>query len=120
MKFRALVLGLLFVAASVFAASPEGKWGGSVNTPNGDMKVTFNFHADGDKLTGGMVGMDGMEVPIADGTIDGDNISFNLTLNAEGNEMKLIYKGVVSEDQIKLTGSAGDQEFELVLAKQEG
>ena len=41
---------------------------------------------------------------IEDGKIDGDNISFTLTVNVQGNEGKVLYKGKVEgDDEIKFT-----------------
>jgi hypothetical protein len=53
-------------------------------------------------LTGTVSGRQG-DMPIADGKIDGDQISFTQTLDFNGNTVKLIYKGTVSGDQITLT-----------------
>jgi hypothetical protein len=35
---------------SAFAADVDGKWAGSVTTPNGDFPQAFTFKADGAKL----------------------------------------------------------------------
>ena len=107
----------LLLGISAFAADVDGKWSGTVSTPGGDFPQTFTFKADGDKLTGSMTGMDGMEIKIADGKVDGNNISFSVTLDFGGMPFILSYKGVVSKDQIKLTGDAGGQAFELVVKK---
>lgn len=117
MKFRALVVVLLLTAMSAFAADVDGKWTGTVSTPNGDFPQTFTFMADGATLNGSMTGMDGMEIKIADGMVDGENISFTVTLDFGGMPFKLSYKGVVSGAEIKLTGDAGGQAFELVVKK---
>ena len=117
MKLFALATGFLLLTVSLFAADVDGKWSGSVSTPNGDFPVTFNFKADGAKLTGAMVGMDGADMPIADGKIDGNNISFTLSLDMGGTPLKLSYKGVVSPDQIKFSGDAGGQPFEFLVKK---
>jgi len=117
MKIRSLVLGLLFLAASAFAADVDGKWTGSVNTPNGDIPVTFQFKADGAMLTGSMLGMDGNNIAIKDGKLDGENISFSVTLDFGGMPFTLNYKGVVSADQIKFSGDAGGQAFQFVVKK---
>lgn len=117
MKLRALFLGLVLCAASVFADPVDGKWSGSVSTPGGDFPVAFTFKADGAMLNGTMAGMDGMDIKIADGKIDGANISFSVSLDFGGMPFKLEYKGVVSADQIKLSGDAGGMPFELVVKK---
>jgi hypothetical protein len=44
---------------------------------------------------------------INDGKIDGDNVSFSINANFQGNEMKLQYKGKVTADQIKLNVDFG-------------
>ena len=38
-----------------------------------------------------------------DGRVDGDNISFSINANFQGNDVKLNYKGKVVGDHIKLT-----------------
>jgi hypothetical protein len=117
MRLRALFLGLFLCAALAFADPVDGKWSGSVSTPNGDFPVAFTFMADGAMLNGTMAGMDGMDIKIADGKVDGANISFTVTLDFGGMPFKLSYKGVVSAEQIKLTGDAGGMPFELVVKK---
>ena len=117
MKLFSTVTVFLLLAVSAFAADVDGKWTGSVSTPNGDFPVTFNFKADGAMLSGAMVGMDGNDIPIKDGMIDGANIAFSITLDFGGNSMKLTYKGVVASDQIKFSGDAGGMPFEFVVKK---
>ena len=117
MKLRALFLGLILCAAAAFADPVDGKWSGSVSTPGGDFPVAFTFKADGATLTGSMAGMDGMDIKIADGKVEGVNISFSVTLDFGGTPLKLDYKGVVAADQIKLTGEAAGMPFEFVVKK---
>jgi hypothetical protein len=117
MKFFAAAAALLLLAFSAFAADVDGKWTGSVSTPNGDIPVSFNFKADGAMLNGSMAGPDGGDIAIKDGMIDGANISFWLSLDFGGNAMKLTYKGVVASDQIKISGDAAGMPFEFVVKK---
>ncbi len=117
MKFFAPVAALLLLAFSAFAADVDGKWTGSVSTPNGDFPVSFNFKADGAMLNGSMAGPDGGDIAIKDGMIDGANISFWLSLDLGGNDLKLTYKGVVAADEIKISGEAAGMPFEFVVKK---
>ncbi len=117
MKFFASAAALLLLTVSAFAADVDGKWTGSVSTPNGDFPVTFNFKADGAMLNGSMAGPDGGDIAIKDGMIDGTNISFWLSIDMGGNALKLTYKGVVASDQIKISGDAGGMPFEFVVKK---
>lgn len=106
MKFRALFAGLVLCTVSAFAGAVDGKWTGSVSTPNGDVPVVFTFMADGATLNGTMAGMDGMDIKIADGKVDGNNISFNVTLDFGGMPFKLAYTGMLDGEQIKMKAAA--------------
>ena len=117
MKFLVSAAALLVLTVSAFAADVDGKWAGSVSTPNGDFPVAFNFKADGATLSGTMAGPDGSDIAIKDGMIDGANISFWLNLDFGGNSMKLTYKGVMAADEIKISGDAGGMPFEFVVKK---
>ena len=108
---------LLLLSVSAFAADVDGKWSGSVSTPNGDFPVTFNFKADGTMLNGSMAGPDGGDIAIKEGMIDGANISFWLSIDMGGNALKLTYKGVVAADEIKISGDAAGMPFEFVVKK---
>ena len=102
MKFRALAIGILLAAASCFAADVDGKWTGTMNTPNGDVPVNFTFKADGATLTGTTSGPAG-DINIADGKVDGDKISFSVTFDFGGMPFTMKYSGAVAKDQIKFT-----------------
>ena len=117
MKLCATVVGLLLVAVSAFAADVDGKWTGAMNTPNGDVPITFTFKADGASLTGATMGPDGAEIKIADGKVDGNNISFTVTFDFGGMPFTMNYKGVVSESQIKFTIDIFGMPVELVVKR---
>jgi hydrogenase/urease accessory protein HupE len=119
MKRIALVLAAFLVAAPVFAAPVDGKWSGSLETPNGAFEIGFTFKADGATLTGSMLGMDGMEIPIQNGQVDGDSISFGVMLDFGGMPFELLYKGKVAASEIAMMGEAGGMPFEFVVKKSE-
>jgi len=102
-RFSCAILFLLLAAMTAFAADVTGKWVAQVPGRNGQTReVTFNLKVDGASLTGTVSGRGG-DNPIADGKVDGDNISFTQTLEYNGNSVKLIYKGKISGDEIKFT-----------------
>jgi hypothetical protein len=112
-----VLLGIVFVCA----ADVTGKWTAQVPGRGGETReTTFNFKADGETLTGTMTGRGG-DVPISNGKISGDDLSFNVTMNFGGNEIKFTYKGSVAGDEIKFTrtreGSDQSQEFVAKRAK---
>jgi hypothetical protein len=116
MRLFTLLTGLILLTVSAFAADVDGKWTGSISTPNGDFPQTFNFKAEGATLTGSLEFMPGMAIPIADGKVDGNNISFSVTLDF-GMPFKLTYTGVVAGTELKVKGDAGGMPFEFVLKK---
>src|SRR5947208_15315303 len=109
---------LMFVPAfalftvSAFAAGIDGKWTATMEGQNGPMTTTFNFKADGDKLTGTVSGRNG-DAPIEEGKIDGNNISFVRTMERNGEKMQMKYTGTLSGDELKLKVSTprGDREM---------
>jgi hypothetical protein len=116
------IAGLAAIAtATLLAADISGKWSGEMPGRGGDvMPTTFTFKVEGDKLTGSMTGPQG-DIPIQEGKVSGDQISFSTTLDFGGNSIKLLYKGTVNGDQIKMTrereGSGQAREFTIKRAK---
>ena len=118
MRFGAFTMGLLLLLAGMaFAADVDGTWTGTVSTPGGDFPMNFTFKADGANLTGSMLGQENNQVPIKDGKIDGNNISFTVSVDFGGQEMTLSFKGVVAADQIKLSQEVMGQAFEFTVKK---
>jgi hypothetical protein len=105
------VMTILLVASfALMAADVSGKWtfeqpgrGGNPGRP-----VTITLKADGAKLTGSVPGMvrggDNPPPPteITDGKVDGNNVSFTVKREFNGNSMVTKYEGTVSGDEMKL------------------
>lgn len=117
MKFL-LSLFAVFVLTA-YAADISGTWKAAVDTPNGPLETVFQFKVDGSKLTGTAANQFSGELPIQDGKLDGDSISFLVTANFNGNDFKLNYKGKVSGDEIKLTVEVTgmDRTFEMTAKR---
>ena len=82
----------------------NGKWIADLPGRDGQTRQqTFNFKAEGNKLTGTASGRQGAETPISDGEINGEDISFTVTANFRGNEVKVLYKGKLAGKELKLT-----------------
>lgn len=112
---------LLLLAAGAQAADLSGKWTGDVPGRGGDTTpATFTFKVDGEKLTGSMTGPQG-DLPLQDGKVSASQVSFSTTFDAGGNSIKILYKGTLSGDQLKMTrqrdgGSGQAREFTLKRA----
>jgi hypothetical protein len=107
MTKRIVFLSACFVFAALSlalaAADVSGKWVAQVPGRNGNTnETTITLKADGGKLTGTISGRQG-DTAISDGTVKGDDISFTVTREFQGNTIKMLYKGKVSGDEIKFT-----------------
>lgn len=115
MRLFALIALLGVFVFTAAAADVTGKWVAQVPGREGQtQETTFNLKADGAALTGNTATARG-EMPISDGKIAGDDISFTVTMNMGGNQMKMLYTGKVSGNEIKFTrqreGADQKQEF---------
>lgn len=98
-----LCLMMAVFAFTASAADISGNWKGTAETPNGTVERTFVFKVDGHKLTGETTSNMFGKSAIEDGKVDGDDVSFTLTVNIQGTEGKVNYKGKVEGDTIKFT-----------------
>ena len=117
MNKLAVLVALL--AVNAFAADVAGKWKGTAESANGTLERTFTFKVDGTTLTGETESQMLGKSAITDGKVDGDIITFSITANMQGNELKLTYKGRIAGDQIKLTVEfpGGGQTAEFTLKR---
>ncbi len=94
---------VMALATLAWAADVTGKWTAQVPGRQGaTVETTFNLKVEGDKLTGTISNPQG-DMAIADGKVSGDDVSFSVTREVQGNSFKIIYKGKVSGDEIKFT-----------------
>jgi hypothetical protein len=104
MKIRTLATALIGAMAvlPLMAADIDGNWIASVESPQGPMEVTMEFKAEGEKLAG-KLSVPGMEnLPISDGVVKGNEVSFKLSLDLGGTLLSIDYTGKVAGDQLDL------------------
>jgi hypothetical protein len=110
----AALMIVLTPITAMAATDITGTWAGDMAGPDGGaggFHLSFTFKQDGDKLTGTVQGPQGDPIAITDGKIDGDKISFKVSVN----DMTIIHEGTISAagDEIKLSsksdrGPSGD------------
>ena len=101
-----LALGVL-ARAEDKKTDPTGTWKWSFTTANGQTReATLKLKLDGEKLTGTISGRGG-ETAIAEAKLKGEDISFQVTREFNGNKVTTKYNGKISGDSIK-----GKMEFE--------
>ncbi len=117
MNIRKLALALLLFASPAFAADIDGDWSGSIDTPGGAMQISYTFKAEQSKLKGSTTAPDGSKIAIADGKIDGNKLSFTLTLDFGAGPTKFVYTGELNGKDLKLATSFMDMPIEMQLKK---
>ena len=101
-----LAVAVLAIGTAVHAADANGKWGWTRPGRNGgpDMKMALTLKVDGEKLTGTLTSpsRDGgtTDTAIKDGKVKGDEISFTVSREINGNTMVSKYNGKVTADAI--------------------
>ena len=118
-KLFAVAAMTALLAITALAADATGKWVAQVPGRDGQTReTTFMFKSAGDQLTGTMTGFQG-DVPIKEGKISGDDISFKVTFDFNGNSVGFSYTGKVSASEIKMkrTRDGADQVQEFVAKK---
>jgi hypothetical protein len=98
----AVVLAFVGLVSPVKAAdNPTGTWKWTSEFGGKTRESTLKLKLDGDKLTGTYVGgQSGTESPIEDATIKGDEISFKVTRERDGQKSTTKYHGKLSGDTI--------------------
>jgi hypothetical protein len=118
-KVLGLICGLLLLASvPAFSADIDGKWSGSVDTPNGPIDVHYTFKAEGTKLTGSTTNaMDNSEIPLKNGKIDGDKVAFSLDIDFGAGPTTFNYTGVLSGKDLKLHSEFMGMPIDFTLKK---
>jgi hypothetical protein len=103
------------LALTAWAADLTGQWTATFDTQIGEQHYTYTFKVDGEKLTG-TAKNDRGTTDITNGTIKGDQISFDESLDFNGQTIPISYTGTVSGDSIKLHRKVGDIAEEDLVA----
>jgi hypothetical protein len=110
--FRNLLLLLAFLGVTsslALAADVDGKWIAEVPGRGGNTQIqTLTLKASGGKLTGSLESARGGVSDISDGAIDGNDVSFKVVREFNGNQFTQQYKGSLSSGgDLTLTVSGG-------------
>ncbi len=101
---------------SAFAADIDGTWTSTFDTQIGEQHYTYNFKADGEKLTG-TAKNDFGETKIEDGVVKGADVSFTENLEFNGQKITIKYTGKINGDEINFTREVGTFATEKIVAK---
>ncbi len=104
------LMGLVLTAATARAADVSGSWVAESTMPDGSaFQLSFTFKQDGAALTGTILGPQGDAIPISDGKVEANKISFKVSFNG----MTISHDGTISEsgDEIKLGSKSDSPDF---------
>jgi len=104
-RFACFLILLATFTTVFYAADITGKWTGK-NDYGSDW--AFNFKLEGNKLTGTMMSAEGKDLPLNDGKLDGDALSFSVDSEWQGQPIKLVMTGKVAGEQIQLRIETAD------------
>ena len=100
--FLLLAAGTTQAQAQDKKADPTGTWSWSTPGRNGGeaRETTLKLKMEGDKLVGTVSGRQGTETKIENAKLAGDQVSFDVTREFNGNSRTMKYKGKISSDTI--------------------
>jgi len=110
MSIRTVLAGLVLsiLAFSANAQGVAGKWSATMNGAQGAMQIQFTFLVDGSDLSGMMVTDIMGEIPIVDGKIDGNMISFSINVpGGPGGAASMGISGEIEGDELTLAPAEG-------------
>jgi hypothetical protein len=103
--FVTAVICAIFCCAA-FAADITGNWSGTMQMGDQGFTLNYAFKQDGEKLTGSVTGPQGDPLPLKEGKVSGDKISFFVNVDMGGNAAKFTSEGVIKGEEITLTTKA--------------
>jgi hypothetical protein len=90
------------------AADISGNWSGTMQMGDNPISLTYAFKQDGDKVTGTVTTPQGQAIPLSDGKIAGEKLSFYVQVDMGGNPTKFSSEGVLKgDDYARSTMSEG-------------
>lgn len=117
-----LFSALAVLAGSVFAADIGGTWKAEFETQIGPQKYRFELKQDGAAVTGkahSEIAGEKREIELKEGRIERDTVSFVELLPFQGNELRIVYRGRVADNEIAFTREVGDMVRENLVARRE-
>jgi hypothetical protein len=115
--FRLLIL-FAISAAVLFAADYSGTYKAEVQTSSGKVDNILVLKQEGSSLTGTLTNQRG-KFPILNGSVEKEDIFFNVVVKDDGDDFKMTYRGHVFGGEIQFKIEAGERVIEMVAKKVE-
>lgn len=98
---------MMLPATTAMAADVTGTWTATAQGPTGEFQLTFIFKQDGTTLTGTVQPSQGDPAEIINGKVDGDEFSFDVSING----MTIHHDCTVKGDEIELKATSLSPDF---------
>lgn len=111
MMRRVLLCAMAFAAFAglLFAADVTGDWSGTMTFGDSQIPLTYTFKQEGSKLTGAVHGPGG-DLPLAEGKVEGDKVSFSVMVDMNGTPSKFVSEGTLKGEEITLQTKGGNMD----------
>ncbi|HLP75423.1 MAG TPA: alpha/beta hydrolase-fold protein, partial [Candidatus Paceibacterota bacterium] len=110
-------------APAAVAGDLTGTWKADFETQRGLQKYTFTLKQDGTNVTG-KADVDTengkREVDLKEGKVDGGTVTFVEMMNIQDNDVRIVFTGKISGNEIKFTRQVGEFGSSEATAKREG
>jgi hypothetical protein len=103
---------LVILSTAALAADITGSWTGAMSMGDNSFNLTYNFKQEGGTLTGSVVTPSGDTLPLSEGKVDGDKISFAVKTEMNGAAVNFVSSGTIKDEEITITTkSEGGHDF---------
>ena len=109
------LLAFLAVMPNANAADVSGTWKGNFEFQGSSVPLTFHLTVANGAVTGTVDGLPTTPAEIHDGKVDGDEVTFWINTDYEGNTYKIVYKGKVTAGQIDFSFGTEDGSWGATL-----
>lgn len=111
-----LALASTLLAGLLLAADVSGTWTGMMAFGDNQIPLTYVFKQDGTKLTGTVASPNG-DLPLNDGKVEGDKISFYVMVDMGGTPTKFTGTGTLKGEEISLETKTTDFATTMTLKR---
>jgi opacity protein-like surface antigen len=104
---------LVIMAGAAMAADITGSWSGTMSVGDNQFTLTYSFRQEGGNLTGSVVTPHSSDaLPLSEGKVDGDKVSFAVKMEMDGGTVKFVSSGTIKGEEITITTkSEGNHDF---------
>jgi opacity protein-like surface antigen len=107
-----LIVLLVIMATAALAADITGSWSGTMSMGDNQFSLTYSFKQEGGTLTGSVVTPHGDALPLSEGKVEGDKLSFAVKMEMDGGTVKFVSSGTIKDEEITITTKAeGGHDF---------